>query len=88
MPHIPQQEHAWALSGQLRVGGYGQIKMFFCGAEDVAIYTGRAGGLWVPPWESGSEGKHQFTKHMYLEYQSFNRGLEGITVGRKTHGIQ
>lgn len=61
--------------------------MFFCGAEDVAIYTGRAGGLWVPPWESGSEGKHQFTEHMYLEYQSFNRGLEGITVGRKTHGM-
>lgn len=21
-------------------------------------------------------------EHMYLEYQSFNRGLEGITMGR------
>lgn len=26
-------------------------------------------------------------EHMYLEYQSFNRGLEGITMGRKTHGM-
>lgn len=37
-------------------------------------------GIWV-------RGKHQFTEHMYLEYQSFNRGLECITVGRKTHGM-